>query len=335
MNGKLEDLLHDFDRKTWLNFAFLSPSPFHHSPVTLPAHPIHSPYHLSSPLTAPRAQPPPSQIPTERLTTTAERWANGTLQASPTPPPSLNPLNHQQQNHYTPSPMGQYQNNQGAPYGGGGGAAYLNPQGGGGHLSRPQSYSVGTVGGGNGQGYPSGSATMHARPASYAAPPLPPNSYGQFPPPAIPQQQQAQQPPPPPPNFSHPTNPYFPATAPPPQQQLPPMQQGYLAATPAPMTGGGGPPPNGNFVGRPPRVASMQANDFQALQNGMGGLSLSGSNQSIASSTGGRPNYYANPEDGPPHKLSVTHPDVSFTSSPSFMTKRWACFGKSRRIEFD
>ncbi|GAA6063136.1 hypothetical protein JCM10212_001184 [Sporobolomyces blumeae] len=290
------------------------------------AHPIHSPYNLSSPLTAPRAQPPPSHIPTERLTNTAERWANGTLQASPTPPPSLNPPNPNH-NHSVPSinmPSQPYTAN-GGTYGATQGqqGAYLAPQPGG-HLSRPQSYSVGasTIG----TGYPSGSATMHARPASFAAPPPPGGGgYGHFP------QMPAPPPPPPPsaPQFANPYapppqphNPYFPPGPPPPPTMAPPaIQNGYLAASPAP-----GPP--GAVVGRPPRIASMQGNDFHAIQNGMGSMNLNAgpatgaygatpsatANGSIVA-TGARPNYYATPEDGPPHKLSVVHPDQKMLSS--------------------
>ncbi|GAA5878812.1 hypothetical protein JCM16303_007193 [Sporobolomyces ruberrimus] len=260
------------------------------------AHPIHSPYNLNTPLTAPRAQPPPSQIPTERLTTTAERWAAGTLQASPTPPPSLNPLNNQQPQMY---PNG----NAGYP---GGGPNYPPPppnnlnQ----HLARPQSYSVG--GGGSlapGSGYPSGSNTMHTRPASYAAP-LPPNSYGQFPP----------MPPQPQPYAAAPQpqmNPYFPPGPPPPQA--------YIAPSPAPPPSMGMPPQQQQQqINRPPGMASMQPNDFNSLQQGMNGLTMSGSNASLNSSQssgGGRVNYYASPEEGPPHKLSVTHPDQKMLAS--------------------
>ncbi|GAA5928207.1 uncharacterized protein JCM15063_003820 [Sporobolomyces koalae] len=263
------------------------------------AHPIHSPYNLNTPLTAPRAQPPPSQIPTERLTTTAERWANGTLQASPTPPPSLNPLNNAPQMY----PNGNY-------------APPPPPNGNvGGHLSRPQSYSVGA-------GYPSGSNTMHVRPASYAAaPPPPPNSYGQFPP--VPPQGSFAAPPPPPlaPPAQAIMNPYFPPGPPlpaPPPPHVP--QQTYLA--PTLMPSGLPQPTNGaNYqVGRPPRVASMQPTDFASLQSDMNRLSLSGSNPALSSSQSGsslgdRVNYYASPEEGPPHKLSVTHPDQKVLAS--------------------
>ncbi|GAA5981797.1 hypothetical protein JCM5350_005731 [Sporobolomyces pararoseus] len=253
------------------------------------AHPIHSPYNLNTPLTAPRAQPPPSQIPTERLTTTAERWSAGTLQASPTPPPSLNP------------PTQMYSNN------------YQHQPNGGGHLSRPQSYSVGSVvmnGGPQapppGSGYPSGSNTMHVRPASYAAgPPLPPNNYGQFPPapPPLPHQQQQNPygPPPPPPQMNpyFPPQPYLPSTSAPPPPPQPIQQQQQQQQ---------------QQVGRPPRVASMQPQDFNSIQQGMNGLSLStGAGGGLSSSQ--RVNYYASPEEGPPHKLSVTHPDQKMLAS--------------------
>ncbi|GAA6010710.1 hypothetical protein JCM11491_002908 [Sporobolomyces phaffii] len=257
------------------------------------AHPIHSPYNLNTPLTAPRAQPPPSQIPTERLTTTAERWSNGTLQASPTPPPSLNTVNNQP-HMYT---NGHAQTNGSGNYAPSGGAPYS--QNVGGHLARPQSYSVGGA-----SGYPSGSNTMHVRPASYAAP-MPPNSYGQFPP-MPPQPQQ-------PAYAAQPQiNPYFPAGPPP-----PPQAQAYLAPTPASMGMPGPPPPpsaSQQQIGRPPRVASMQPNDFNSLQQGMNGMSLSGSNSSLNTSQS-RVNYYASPEEGPPHKLSVTHPDQKMLAS--------------------
>ncbi|GAA5844401.1 hypothetical protein JCM3766R1_006381 [Sporobolomyces carnicolor] len=258
------------------------------SSLTMQAHPIHSPYNLNTPLTAPRAQPPPSQIPTERLTTTAEKWTNGTLQASPTPPPSLNQMYQHGYANANPNASAGY----------GAGAGVVNSHGPSGHLSRPQSYSVGA-----GSGYPSGSNTMHARPASYAAPPLAPSNYGQFP---------SGPPPPPPPmplqhNF-HPAappqmNPYFPPGPP-----LAPVagQQQFLSATPAPLA----PPPasSAQSVGRPPRVASMQPQDFNSLQQGMNGLNLSGSSSQ-------RVNYYASPEEGPPHKLSVTHPDQKMLAS--------------------
>ncbi|GAA5910786.1 tetratricopeptide repeat protein [Sporobolomyces salmoneus] len=248
------------------------------------AHPIHSPYNLNTPLTAPRAQPPPSQIPTERLTSTAERWSNGTLQASPTPPPSLNPLN---QSHLQPQMYPQSNYARGG-LGGGGNYGNVGSTNGQGHLSRPQSYSVGS-------GYPSGSTTInsshsHSRPASFAATPnLPPNSYGQFPVPPPPQNPYTTAPPPQ-------MNPYFPPGPP----GLPPTtNQGYLAATPNQQP---------QHVGRPPRVASMQPQEFNHLQQGMNGLSLSGgSNQRV--------NYYASPEEGPPHKLSVTHPDQKMLAS--------------------
>jgi len=271
-------------------------------------------------LTAPRAQPPPSQIPTERLTTTAERWQNGSLQASPTPPPSLNPMINSQpqmqphpQQQYTTNTTGTANGMNGSAYGNQGGGNYLVPQGQNGHLTRPQSYSVGAAG----SGYPSGSNTMHhTRPASFAGqpPPPPPGSYGNFPqmPPPPPQNQQPLAPygQPPPTQM----NPYFPSGPPPPpaQQQLQ-QQQNHLSASPAPT-----PAQNGTYqVGRPPRVASMQPNDFNTMQNGMSGMSLSGSSNSLGGSqnghgtTTGRVNYYASPEEGPPHKLSVTHPDVS------------------------
>jgi hypothetical protein len=64
----------------------------------------------------------------------------------------------------------------------------------------------------------------------------------------------------------------------------------------------------------------MQPNDFNSLQQGMNGMSLSGSNPSLNSSqsNSSRVNYYASPEEGPPNKLSVTHPDVSFHPLLSF-----------------
>lgn len=117
------------------------------------------------------------------------------------------------------------------------------------------------------------------------------------------------QPPPPPP----PTQPgYFP-----PQPVSSQPQGGYL--TPAPPSMMGGPPPSvqgqNGFVQRPPRAASMQPSDFAALSGGFDAMSLGGGGGGGAPGgylpgKQGRPNYYANPEDGPPHKLAVTHPDV-------------------------
>ncbi|GAA5931944.1 hypothetical protein JCM1841_006109 [Sporobolomyces salmonicolor] len=255
--------------------------------------PISSPYNQPSPLTAPRAQPPPSQIPTERLASQADAWASGS-RASPAPPPSMTSL--------PPSLNAPPQASQGPSAGGdssvgyGGGGAYLNP--GGAHFSRPASYSVGP-GGGGGYSSASTSNTLHARPASYAVPP-PPGSYGAFP---QPPQMVPPQPPMPP---QQPAGSYFPP-APPPQQH-----PGYLSASPSPMMAHNG----GTFVGRPPRGASMQQGDFAQLHHGMGSLSLNGSGGgSLNSSQNGRPNYYAAPEEGPPHKLSVTHPDQKMLAS--------------------
>ncbi|GAA6022565.1 hypothetical protein JCM10207_006587 [Rhodosporidiobolus poonsookiae] len=249
--------------------------------------PIVAPYAAPSPLTAPRAQPPPSQIPTDRLSNQAAAWERGST-ASPAPPPSLTstisppqpPMMHQ------PYPQPQYANGQ-AAYG-------APPPQAGGHMPRPMSYSVGGAPGGGATLGPGGFAVgpgMHQRPASYAAPP--PGSYGAMPPPPPPQA---------------PMQPsYFP-----PQPPIPPQQPhpGYLAASPSPMVG-----QNGGFVQRPPRAASMQPSDFAALQQGMDGLTVNGPPGGYVSGGGARPNYYANPEDGPPHKLSVTHPDQKMLAS--------------------
>ncbi|BGO99503.1 hypothetical protein NBRC10513v2_003601 [Rhodotorula toruloides] len=180
----------------------------------------------------------------------------------------------------------------GAPGPYGGGASYLGAGAGGSHLARPASYSVGGSAGPGGYGPPPPS-TMHARPASYAA--GVPSAY----PPASNAYYQPQPPMPPPP---------LPPTMP---------QPGYLSATPSPMLGGG--QPSSGFVSRPPRVASMQPGDFAALQNGMDAMSLGCATPALGGyMTGGpagRPNYYANPEDGPPHKLAVTQPDQKMLAS--------------------
>ncbi|BGP15894.1 hypothetical protein JCM10213_003677 [Rhodosporidiobolus nylandii] len=245
--------------------------------------PISSPYAQPSPLTAPRAQPPPSQIPTDRLASTADAWARGST-ASPAPPPAI-----QQTLHPTPpQPPMQPQPYGGYPTGGGPPQAY------GAHVNRASSYSLGAGGGGVGYGPPPGQgASMHVRPASYGAPP-PPGPYGAMP-----------QPPQPPPQPSYPF----------PPQPLPPQGVGYISASPAPMLA---PPGQQNgHVARPPRGASMQPADFAAMQQGMDAmsLSLSGPPGGYVSGGGQRPNYYANPEDGPPHKLSVTHPDQKMLQS--------------------
>ncbi|GAA5908265.1 hypothetical protein JCM6882_006787 [Rhodosporidiobolus microsporus] len=260
--------------------------------------PVTSPYSAPSPLTAPRAQPPPSQIPTDRLSNTAEAWARGST-ASPAPPASLtSSLNPQLPMQSMPMPPNGAPYGAGAPYSNGGqqqlGYA-AGPAGGAAHLQRPMSYSAGGPGGfvapgGGGGGYggaPVGSA--HARPASYAAPP---GQYGAMPQPPLPPQ---------PPQQAG----YFP-----PQPPLAPQQQNpsYLVASPAPSM-------NGSFVQRPPRAASMQPGDFAALQQGMDGLSIGGPPGGYVAGGGTRPNYYANPEDGPPHKLSVVHPDQKMLAS--------------------
>ncbi|GAA6027371.1 hypothetical protein JCM8097_007803 [Rhodosporidiobolus ruineniae] len=247
--------------------------------------PVTSPYAIPSPLTAPRAQPPPSQIPTDRLSSTADAWARGST-ASPAPPSSLYPSIHAQsgppmQPIVAPPAVGYpYQQ----PYAAGGPPppppqpnANAN-----GHLQRPMSYSVG---GAPAYGQPAG-GSMHGRPASYAAPP--PGPYGALSP----------QPPLPP----QAPNGYFPPQPPPPP---PPPQQapGYLS-----------PAPSGGFV-PPPRAQSMQPGDFAALQQGIDGLNLGGPPGGYVSGGGARPNYYQNPEDGPPHKLSVTHPDQKMLAS--------------------
>jgi len=78
----------------------------------------------------------------------------------------------------------------------------------------------------------------------------------------------------------------------------------------------------------------MQPNDFNSLQNGMSGMSLSGSSSSLGGSqnghgsTSGRVNYYTSPEEGPPHKLSVTHPDVSLPFKHSCSELREIRLGK-------
>ncbi|GAA5980568.1 hypothetical protein JCM11641_006684 [Rhodosporidiobolus odoratus] len=246
--------------------------------------PISSPYAQPSPLTAPRAQPPPSQIPTERLATTAEAWSRGST-ASPAPPSSL-----QQSLAPTPHPPPTMQ----APYAAQPGYPNGQSQGSypgsvGGHLQRPMSYSVGASGM---SGIPPATyaaplgGSLHGRPASYAAPP-PPGSYGALPQAPLPPQQPS----------------YFP------QQPVMPAQNGYLAASPAPMAA------NGGGLAPRPRVSSMQAGDFNAIQQGMDGMSLNGPPGGYVSGGGSRPNYYSNPEDGPPHKLSVTHPDQKMLQS--------------------
>jgi hypothetical protein len=130
-----------------------------------------------------------------------------------------------------------------------------------------------------------GGGSINGRPASYAAPPSGP--YGAMPQPPLPPQQ-------PQPGS------YFAQVPLPPQQQHQP--QSYLNPSPAST--------NGSFVQRPPRAASMQPGDFAALQQGMDGMNLNGPPGGYLTGGGARPNYYANPEDGPPHKLSVVHPDV-------------------------
>ncbi|GAA5848109.1 hypothetical protein JCM9279_007457 [Rhodotorula babjevae] len=266
-----------------------------------PPQPITSPFNQPSPLTAPRPQPPPSAIPSERLANTADAWARGST-ASPAPPPSMTSLNAA----YAPAPQppmppapppGGYYASQ--PYG----AAPPPPQGD--YLAaRPASYSVG-------QSVPQslyGAADpMQGRPASYAAPMSGP--YGAMPPqpPQPPVQPGGYLPPPPPP------------------------QAGYLLPVPPSMMMGGGPPPSApgqmqggsGFVQRPPRAASMQPSDFAALSGGFDAMSLGGGGAGGgAGAPGGylpgkqgRPNYYANPEDGPPHKLAVTHPDQPMLAS--------------------
>ncbi|GAA5873887.1 hypothetical protein JCM8547_008631 [Rhodosporidiobolus lusitaniae] len=246
--------------------------------------PLSSPYAQPSPLTAPRAQPPPSQIPTDRLASTADAWARGST-ASPAPPSSLAHPVHPTppQPPYQPPPSAQPQYGAPLQYANGQQAYSAPPPPGNGHLSRPMSYSTGAPAYAAPAPYGGAGGSMHGRPASYAAPP--PGPYGGMPQPPLPPQ--------PPQQGS-----YFP----PPQQQA-----NYLAPSPAPS--------NGSFVVRPPRAASMQPGDFAALQQGMDGMSLNGSPGGYVSGGGARPSYYANPEDGPPHKLSVTHPDQKMLGS--------------------
>ncbi|GAA5842571.1 hypothetical protein JCM11251_004907 [Rhodosporidiobolus azoricus] len=255
--------------------------------------PVTSPYAQPSPLTAPRAQPPPSQIPTDRLSNTAEDWYRGST-ASPAPPASLTSTIHSQPPMQSmPMPPNGY-GGPVPPYGNGGGPLYNG--GGGAHQQRPMSYSAGGPGGfvapgqgGYGGAPPPVASSMYGRPASYAAP-MPPNSYGAMPQPPLPPQ---------PPQQTG----YFPPL--PPQQAQNPA---YLVASPAPSM-------NGSFVQRPPRAASMQPGDFAALQQGLDGLTINGPPGGYTAGGGTRPNYYANPEDGPPHKLSVVHPDQKMLAS--------------------
>lgn len=280
--------------------------------------PLEAPYAQPSPLTAPRAQPPPSQIPTERLASTADDWTRGST-ASPAPPPAVTALHNDfgvpsyapMQPPPPPSmPYGGY----GPPVGSPAPAAYpaqpgaqmytSAPSAGGMHAARAASYAYGA---GPAQPTPQSYGPPmggHSRPASYAQPPqsIPPGSvYGAAAPAAAYYSPQQQPPPqayaPPPPNMGQPPQP-------------PPPQGMYLAPAPTPPPGTLD--PNGH-VSRPARVASMQPNDFAALQNGMESMRLGASSPAPSNSSGGvsRPNYYANPEDGPPYKLSVNPPDVS------------------------
>ncbi|BGP39864.1 hypothetical protein JCM10450v2_003837 [Rhodotorula kratochvilovae] len=256
--------------------------------------PISSPYNQPSPLTAPRPQPPPSAIPSERLANTADAWARGST-ASPAPPPSMTSLNAAfapaPQPPMPPAPPGGHYAS--APYGAPLQGDYQQQ---GGHLSRPASYSVAQPG-----AYGAPVNSMHGRPASYAAPMAGP--YGAMPPPP-PQTQPG----------------YFPPQPPIPPPLPPQAQGGYLSPAPSSMlstpSSGHGHAQNG-FVARPPRVASMQPSDFAALSGGMDAMSLGGSAGPGGYMPGkqGRPNYYANPEDGPPHKLAVTHPDQKMLAS--------------------
>lgn len=280
---------------------------------------MQAPYAQPSPLTAPRAQPPPSQIPTERLASTADDWGRGST-ASPAPPPAVTAL----QNDLGVTSYAPMQPNQppGMPYGGYGTTPqpYPGPPAGGGpgsQLGHAAGYSYNAaappppppppLGGPGTLPYASPAVNTYSRPTSFAQPqpPVQPAgpAYGAPPAAAYYSHQQQQQ-----------------AYLPPPANLPPQPPQGmYLSPTPVQQTAppqmpGAPSDPNG-YVSRPPRVASMQPSDFAAMQGGMDSMRISGSSPAPSTRTASvRPNYYASPEDGPPYKLSVTPPDVSGTS---------------------
>jgi hypothetical protein len=269
--------------------------------------PVQEPYAQPSPLTAPRAQPPPSQIPTDRLASTADDWGRGST-ASPAPPPAVTALqNDLGVTSYAPMPM-QPNQHPGLPYGAYGATPQPYPQVGGGPPAANYPYNAAAPAPGGG-GFPLPVVNSFSRPASFAQqqqPPMQPSqpagpAYG-VPPAAAYYPHHQQQPPPPPP-----------------QAYIPPQppQGMYLSPTPAQSAAPPqmqGPSDSNGYVSRPPRVASMQPSEFAALQSGMDSMRLGVSSPapSMASSNLSRPNYYASPEDGPPYKLSVNPPDVSF-----------------------
>lgn len=245
--------------------------------------PVDQPYELPPSLTAPRAQPPPSEIPVSRLATQADNWAQGRGASPALPPPApayAQAYTQAQQN----APPPQAWDASGSGYGGDGGYGM-----GGGPPAPPAPYQLQSS---YQQGPP-----QPPPPMNYGPPQPPQQPY--FAPPPMPDHSQAppqqgyylQQPPPPPQPYFQPqqAQPYAPAA---PHAQ--PLSQYHI------------PPPNQQQQ-RPPRVASMMS-DYGPPS--MDSLSLGGGPPRISTPVSTRPSYYAHPEDGPPHKLSVTHPDV-------------------------
>ncbi|KAM0787782.1 hypothetical protein ACM66B_003837 [Microbotryomycetes sp. NB124-2] len=279
---------------------------------------------VQSGLQAPKAQQPPSAIPTQQLADQADDWARGrgASPALPDPKPAYArhpPAAFVDHSASTPSIPAQQRQRQpqfgrpvdptmvqtypmvppphgipGGPYSNGAGGAALAPQHPAPHQPLPNGYG----------------APYH-------------QSYAQPPPPLPHFHQQAPYPPQPPQPQSMHGNAYYSQHAQPLPPPPPPAPQHYIDShAGAPYN------PNSNYnAQRPPSVRSdygppqpQQQQQFGAMPN-IETLSLSGPSSSVGpssrapSSMSHRPNYYAHPEDGPPFKLAVTQPDIKMLAS--------------------
>ncbi|SCV71219.1 BQ2448_2807 [Microbotryum intermedium] len=316
---------------------------------------ITSPFRLPPSLAAPKAQPPPSTIPTDRLATQADHWADGRGVSPALPPPNgytlhpkpassslttlatqtlINQASHvaaQQQPQQPPpqqQPPQQLQHPaemQGygpppihAQQGSGGGGGCIPQQ-------QPQPYYY--------TGAPaSGPYHAHQPPLPPMAIPPPPLAHEVAPLPyyALPKDVRvSQQYAPGPASTEYGVQqsilaPQHPLTAPPPPPPMPiqhsmqmPVYHQQLnnavplhppspsaPARPYPQNGGSG------FVQHPIRTTSTVPPNNSAIDQSppwMEQLSLANAGPSRAPSV--RPNYYSSDQEGPPYKLSVTHPD--------------------------
>ncbi|KAK4047698.1 hypothetical protein OIV83_005206 [Microbotryomycetes sp. JL201] len=272
---------------------------------------------VQSGLQAPKAQQPPSAIPTQQLADQADDWARGrgASPALPDPkpayalhppdafvvgsprPPSINGTSYgyadatlMAHSYPAPPPHGAHQ-----PYSdyNSGGAAALAPQ-----------------------QHPPPPPPPPPHPSGYSQPFYQSYSHQQNPPPG----------PPPLPHYQQ-QQPPFGATMPP-QPIGPPLhpQHGgaayYGQQPPQQHQPIGGAPYNSSSYAtnaqRPLSVRSDYAPQQPMEMPTMEGLSLGVSNgygSRAPSSVSHRPNYYAHPEDGPPFKLAVTQPDLKMLAN--------------------